>query len=259
MANVLPSGSCSAISRSAQSAWYSRVGRYGCVISTKPKTPRRGGSIASWSIPSDMLGGMTLYNWRKALMGITSHQWVTGDNMNKASFATPYTYTLNNGHTRTQADFNLFKHCADPCWEAVNLANAFLGHAITYHLDFDITGAPPEPAPPAITAASWDGKDDLSITLSNYNNFDVEWLAYYATLPNYTAPNGRALFMISEYVPIGSPSNTFARTAPLTSRMLKPWPSGSECLFGCRVWLTSVGGPQFQLPSPIAAELITIP
>jgi hypothetical protein len=259
MANVLPSGSCSAISRSAQSAWYSRVGRYGCVISTKPKTPRRGGSVAAWSIPSDMLGGMTLYNWRKALMGITSHQWVTGDNFNKGSYGTAYTYTLANGHTRTQSGFNLFKHVQDPTWEVTNLYQLSNGFPPIILYPSDITGAPAEPAAPAITAASWDGKDDISITLSNYIHDDLSAVAYYATVPNYTTPNGRALFMMSAIFVGPGPSNVFARTAPLTSRILKPWPSGSECLFGCRVWLAGFNPIGFALPSPIAAELITIP
>jgi hypothetical protein len=255
MAKILTSGSCSSVARPATGGWYNRIGRYGCVISSKPKAARPGSGVASWSIPSPLLGGMTLAHWRRACMATVSRQWANSSNIDHANFSTSYTYTLITGHTQTRNGYDLFAHVANTQWQKANLLRLRQGLAAFVNFPFDLSASYPEPAPPAITAASWDGKDDLVITLSNYQTVDVFDTAFYATTPNRTSFDGKGLFMVAAGTGGAVPGLYDYRPYSHPSSILKPWPPGSECLLGIRVWLFN--GNYF-LPSPIAAELITV-
>jgi hypothetical protein len=198
---------------------------------------------------------MTLAHWRRQVIATISRQWKTSNNIDQANFTTAYTYTLINGHTRTEANFPLFSHAANIEWQKENLLRLTQGLAAFVNFPFDLSASDPEPAPPAITAASWDGKDNISITLSNYLQDDIFDTAFYATTPGRTFYDGKGLFMIAAGFggfPLGS--NVFTNYSK-PSAILKPWPTGAECLLGIRIWKED---GNFFIPSAIAAELITI-
>jgi hypothetical protein len=236
--------------------WYLRKSRYGCVITDKPKGSRFKNSIGSWSIPSPYLGGMKLANWRRSIPHFLSPQWKNSINIDQANFASAMTYTLNDGTTRTQSGHRLFSHFANITWEAENLARIGQGSAPFSYFGFDLSASNPEPAPPIITDAHWDGRDTFSISVTSSDPTGVQLVALYATTPGYTTANGRALFMIGSGTLFATGNYTITHSLLAPSKFLKPWPTGSECLLGLRYW--NGDGPIFQLPSPIAAELIVI-
>jgi hypothetical protein len=255
MAIICPPGATPA-QPGATAAWSFSSSRFGKTVTRK--TPRGRAGEAAWTYPTPLLGGMSLYQFRKAYFAYISALWKDGTLFDKASFQDLYSslpYTNTNGELVSPNAFSLFKHFCESAmmFQAVahylHVAPNFVTHG------WEATAGDAEPAPGAITAAAWDGKDTWSISVSNYALDEPYGVEIYATPPNVTVANAKHLFQIA-YIEIftTNPWNS-AHAQPTTSSILRPWPKGSECLFGLRVLEND---PRFYLPSPISAVLIEI-
>lgn len=253
--NVDPTSSCSSLTRGLQSGWYAHGSRYGCSVTTKPSANRSKFGQQAWTIVSPLLGGIRVPDWRRAWTSFVATQWDQGRNFDKASFSASYTITNVDGTVRTATGFDLFMHYAitagpDKVWFRYSIGDFTLPDEF-----WETTPGDSEPAPPAIVDASWDGVGRMSITLSNYTLNDVFAVLFIVTPPGTSSLSPAHLIAASpaEYNP--STSHIFLSDARFNGQILKPFTKGKTCLLGMRVW---TGDPRFFLPSPIAAELITI-
>lgn len=225
---------------------------------------RKGGQtpsgVAQWCPPCYLFQGKSLFDMRKAWLSHIAWQWRTSTNFDRAQFAgmtSGWAFTHINGTLKSSTAYATFIHWAGSAFGPSVMENAYRGDHTLRSPNWTPDSGFSEPAPPAITAASWDGAGNGSITLSNYNNFDVYQLSIFATIPGCLSLTHPRLVTLASYTTIGSSSYSFPFGADMTPPpLIKPWPSGSTCLLGLRVWLQE---SVYEPPSPIAAVQITIP
>lgn len=238
------------------SGWQFGANRYG--PNATHRTSKHPTGLAAWSFPCDLLRGQSLFSLRRGWFRFASAQWLIGYPFDKGSFegaAGSVSITNIHGILKVPNAFSLYKHYTDCDFMEGGMAN-FVNFGPPWYLpNYQFTPGDFEPDPPAITDAHWDGGANFSIAISNYDVTNAYQLSVYVTTPNTSLLQPAHLFqMNTAFIYKDQPwDQSIFYWNP--QDYLKPWPTGSECLFGARVW---VGDPRFYMPSPIAAVNITI-
>lgn len=203
---------------------------------------------------------MTLWEYRKAWCRQVSHLWVTDPTGNQGSYTTAaptYPFTNLKGSLKTGNGFQLYKHCFDVSalfWQTwwVPLGQPFLPASIPpYGSGNPESGNPP----PAITSATLNGATmEWTLSISNWYDFYNGYIAIYLSTPGVTKYSANQLFQIDAFEPADDSGNFSDNGDGIAAQLLKPYPSGSECLMGCR----SLEGYLEGMPSALAYELITV-
>lgn len=239
-----------------ESGWTFSANQYGSYATPKKNSRKRG--ISFWTFPTPLLNGQSLFTFRKAYFAWVSKLWLAGTAFDKGSFeslAGSLPYTNTSGQYATQNAFSLFKHIVDSAlmFQAMN-------HYLFVNPDFvshgwQATSGDTEPAAAAITAAAWDGRDTWSITVSNYALNEPYGVEIYVTAPGILTANANTLFQVGWIEPYSLHAWDSDISYPALSQVLKTWPAGARCLFGCRILYND---PRFYLPAPVAMVPITI-
>ena len=236
--------------------WKSSANTFGATITRKGTKSLN--KLGGWTIPSNYFQQRTLAEQRRLYFQFLAARWRNADSFDKGSFTTEaYSVTFTNleGQVVTPSAYALFKHMSGAQFGNIGVVNWIGNGGYFAKPYYQFTTGDTEPAPPAITAAAWDGADTYSITCSNYNWTNCYAVQLLVTPPGIITLNAQHLITLGYLEPYNSDPWTNLNFQPTPSHFLKPWPTGTSCLFGLRVWPDD---PRFYLPTPVAAELIQI-
>jgi hypothetical protein len=231
--------------------------------SIRKRTPPSLTGLKGWCKPSPLLGGLTLWDVRKAQLAKICEVWNSGfaavlGYTDAAGAANPFTNI--DGTKTTHNGFELYMHNSQINWLCAYYPNfGWAYHGIGpggQHFDSYITEA--DQPTPAIVDAHLYTDWTYSITLSNWEGsyIQLDGAPIYVTPPGTTTRSGRHIIQV-DTADFGSDLNHWTDGGRgVAASLMKPFPLGASVLLGIR----SCTSPAFSgiLPSPIAMELVEV-
>jgi len=233
-------------------AWNFTSGRYGPSI--RQQTPPTKSTWGSWTIPSPMLNGMRLPEWRRAWLSYCASQWVTNPNLDTTSFFDNSglydVYSIYGTHINP-TPFNIYMWAAAGQWGPVAWRHYQSGTFYWDSLDLYCSPYPAANPPPGITAASLSAAMELSVTINPYTA--GYWAQIYTSAPYQTIVSLPKLLCCGAFSNSLPPYTTFTVSSAQMLSLFRPFPPGSNVMVGVRMT------EEFYCNnSPIAAELVQV-
>jgi hypothetical protein len=254
---ILSAPSCGTIPKGPQSGWALRGSQGGCVQYTRIHWSKSSNAGQGWTFPTDILGGMDLFNFNKGLFGATAKYWKSGvpaslgytdDN------GTAFPFTNLDGSKTTHTGFELWMHNQKPAqFNGGYFGDPWVpGYVRTSPQAFQTSITEDDMPAAIITAAEFHQDGTYSIAVSNWGAFssDVGFACIYVSLPTNKNPLRRKLIMVDCTGPNPDPSPWTDQGRGTVRKLIRPYPIGANMLLGIR---GIYGQPDNGvLPTPIA-------
>jgi hypothetical protein len=238
----------------ATAGWKYSNNAYGTYASKKTRhnTARSHG----WTVPSTLLGGMTLQAWRRGWLSYCAWAWNNNPGLNKASFtANAGGYTLYNleGTPITPTPWNVYMWAATVQWGALAFLNYQAGIPRYQSLDLSCNTPQTVVAPPTITAAALATDMTLTLTIGDAAPSGSSYLNVYTGTPFTYGARLPALLACRVFALFGAGPHSVTVSSADMLDLFKPFPKGANALVGCR-WVFGYNCHNSQA----AAELVEV-